>query len=104
MPYELSEEQQRLRETPRAFALEELIPGAADRDRTATYPARPVARLAELELMGIRVPSAYGGLGLDTPTQLVAVEELAYGDAALASIFTGHYLGLRRHDERGAVV
>ena len=94
MPYEFSEEQQRLRETLRAFALEELVPGAPERDRTAAYPAQLVARLAELELMGITVPTAYGGLGLDTPTQLIAVEEVAYGDAALASIFTGHYLGM----------
>jgi butyryl-CoA dehydrogenase len=94
MPYEFSEEQQRLRETLRAFALEELVPGAGERDETAAYPAKLVGRLAELQLMGITVPTAYGGLGLDTPTQLVAVEEVAYGDAALASIFTGHYLGL----------
>ena len=94
MPYEFTEEQQRLRETLRTFALEELVPGARERDATATYPAHLVARLAELELMGITVPAAYGGLGLDTPTQLVAVEEVAYGDAALASIFTGHYLGM----------
>jgi alkylation response protein AidB-like acyl-CoA dehydrogenase len=94
MPYEFTEDQQRLRETLRAFALEELVPGAAERDRTAAYPAQLVARLAELELMGITVPTAYGGLGLDTPTQLVAVEEVTYGDAALASIFTGHYLGM----------
>jgi acyl-CoA dehydrogenase len=94
MPYEFSEEQQRLRQTLRAFALEELLPGAAERDATAAYPAHLVARLAELELMGITVPTVYGGLGLDTPTQLVAVEEVAYGDAAVASIFTGHYLGM----------
>jgi len=94
MPYEFNEEQQRLRETLRRFALEELVPGAAERDRTAAYPEHLVARLAELELMGITVPVGYGGLGLDTPTQLVAVEEVAYGDAALASIFTGHYLGM----------
>jgi alkylation response protein AidB-like acyl-CoA dehydrogenase len=94
VPYEFSEEQQRLRETLRAFALEALVPGSAERDETAAYPADLVARLVELDLMGITVPRAYGGLGLDTPTQLVAVEEVAYGDAALASIFTGHYLGM----------
>jgi alkylation response protein AidB-like acyl-CoA dehydrogenase len=94
VPYEFTEEQQRLGETLRAFALEELVPGAGERDRTAEYPADLVDRLAELELMGITVPTEYGGLGLDTPTQLVAVEEVAYGDAALASIFTGHYLGM----------
>src|SRR2546429_3652167 len=94
MPYPFTEEQRRLRETLRTFALEEVIPGAAERDRTAAYPAQLVARLAELGLMGITIPEKYDGLGLDTPTQLVAVEEVAYGDAALASIYTGHYLGM----------
>lgn len=94
MPYRFSEEQQRLRETLRRFGREEVIPGAAERDRTGLYPAELVARLAELGLMGITIPEAYGGSGLDTPTQLLAVEEVAYGDAALASIYTGHYLGM----------
>src|SRR6266540_4991515 len=94
MPYRFSDEQRRLRETLRSFAREEVIPGAAERDRTGTYPAELVARLADLGLMGITIPEEYGGLGLDTPTQLVAIEEIAYGDAALASIYTGHYLGM----------
>src|SRR6266540_1853095 len=85
MPYRFSDEQRRLRETLRSFAREEVIPGAAERDRTGTYPAELVARLADLGLMGITIPEEYGGLGLDTPTQLVAIEEVAYGDAALAS-------------------
>src|SRR5216110_3219062 len=94
MPYRFSDEQRRLRETLRSFAREEVIPGAGERDRTGTYPAELVARLADLGLMGITIPEEYGGQGLDTPTQLVAVEEVAYGDAALASIYTGHYLGM----------
>src|SRR6266498_3213440 len=94
MPYRFSDEQRRLRETLRSFAREEVIPGAAERDRTGTYPAELVARLADLGLMGITIPEEYGGLGLDTPTQLVAIEEVAYGDAALATIYTGHYLGM----------
>jgi alkylation response protein AidB-like acyl-CoA dehydrogenase len=94
MPYRFSDEQRRLRETLRSFAREEVIPGAAERDRAGTYPAELVARLADLGLMGITIPEEYGGLGLDTPTQLVAIEEVAYGDAALASIYTGHYLGM----------
>ena len=44
--------------------------------------------------MGISVPEEFGGLGLSTRTQLVAIEEVARTDAALASIYTAHYLGL----------
>ena len=102
MPYPFTEEQRRLRETLRTFTQEEVIPGAAERDRTAAYPAQLVTRLAELGLMGITIPQEYGGLGLDTPTQLVAVEEIAYADAALASIYTGHYLGMEVSSCMGA--
>jgi alkylation response protein AidB-like acyl-CoA dehydrogenase len=94
MPYAFTDEQARLRETLRSFTAEEVLPGAADRDRSGAYPAELVARLAELGLMGVTVAETYGGLGVDTPTLLVAVEEIAYGDAALASIYTGHYLGM----------
>jgi alkylation response protein AidB-like acyl-CoA dehydrogenase len=88
------EEHRSFRSVLRDFATRELLPGAAERDRTGTYPADLVRRLAELDLMGITVPVEDGGLGLDTLMLLVAVEEIAYGDAALASIYTAHYLGL----------
>src|SRR5207247_11168020 len=93
MPYRFSDEQRRLRETLRSFAREEVIPGAAERDRTGACPAELVARLADLGLMGITIAGEYGRQGLGTPTRLVAVEESGCGDAALASISTGHSRG-----------
>jgi acyl-CoA dehydrogenase len=50
--------------------------------------------LGELGAMGITVPESCGGLGLDTQTQLLAIEEVARADAALASIYTAHLLAL----------
>jgi alkylation response protein AidB-like acyl-CoA dehydrogenase len=94
MPHAFGPEHLDLRRTLRDFARRELLPGASDRDRDAAYPADLVRRLVDLGLMGITVPEADGGLGLDTLMLLVAVEEIAYGDAALASIYTGHYLGM----------
>ncbi|MGA6205887.1 acyl-CoA dehydrogenase family protein [Nocardia testacea] len=82
------------RATVRAFANTEILPGAAERDETREFPARLIRRLAEMDLMGISVPEEFGGLGLSTRAQLVAVEEVARADAALASIYTAHYLGL----------
>lgn len=78
----------------RAFANREIHPGAAFRDETREYPAELVKRLGEQDLMGISVPEEFGGLGLSTKTQLIAIEEVARTDAALASIYTAHYLGL----------
>lgn len=82
------------RDAVRAFANHEIMPGAAKRDETLEYPAGLIARLGEQGLMGITVPEQFGGLGLSTRTQLVAIEEVARADAALASIYTAHYLGL----------
>lgn len=93
MPPPWSDEQQIVQQTFRAFAERELIPGAAHRDQSAEYPADLIARLGELSALGIALPAEYGGLGLSTGTQLIAIEEVAFGDAALASIFTAHYLG-----------
>ncbi|MDI9950934.1 acyl-CoA dehydrogenase family protein [Rhodococcus sp. IEGM 1305] len=78
----------------RAFANREIHPGAAFRDETREFPAELVKRLGEQDLMGISVPEEFGGLGLSTRTQLIAIEEVARTDAALASIYTAHYLGL----------
>ncbi|KAF0961014.1 acyl-CoA dehydrogenase family protein [Rhodococcus sp. T7] len=78
----------------RAFANREIHPGAAFRDETREFPAELVKRLGEQDLMGISVPEEFGGLGMSTKTQLIAVEEVARTDAALASIYTAHYLGL----------
>ncbi|MEN0135580.1 MAG: acyl-CoA dehydrogenase family protein, partial [Rhodococcus sp. (in: high G+C Gram-positive bacteria)] len=78
----------------RAFANREIHPGAAFRDETREFPAELVKRLGEQDLMGISVPEEFGGLGMSTKTQLIAIEEIARTDAALASIYTAHYLGL----------
>lgn len=94
MPRVLSPDEHDLRELVRAFVRAEVMPGAAERDKMSAYPENLVVRLAELDLMGLTVPVAYGGVGLDTPALLVAVEEIAYGDAALASIYTAHYLAI----------
>ena len=82
------------RSTVRGFANREIHPGAAFRDETREFPAELVKRLGEQDLMGISVPEEFGGLGLSTRTQLIAIEEVARTDAALASIYTAHYLGL----------
>jgi acyl-CoA dehydrogenase len=89
-----TEEQLAIREVFAEFARREALPGAAERDRTGAFPADLVRRIGELDGMGISVAEADGGLGLDTVAQLHAIEQIAYADAALASVHTAHYLGL----------
>jgi acyl-CoA dehydrogenase len=90
----LDPEHEQFRETLRKFAAKKVMPSAAQRDEEATYPHDLVAGLVEMGLMGITVPEQYGGLGLDMVSQVLAIEEIAYADASLGSVFAGHYLGL----------
>lgn len=82
------------RDVLREFCRAEVLPGAAERDATATYPAALVDRLAELGVLGITVPEEHGGLGLEMVTQVMAIEEVSYADASLGSVLAGHYLGM----------
>ncbi|WP_067452039.1 acyl-CoA dehydrogenase family protein [Actinomadura macra] len=90
----LDDQRQEFRDTLREFCRKEVMPGAARRDAEAEYPATLVSRLADMGLMGITIPEEFGGLGLDMVTQVLAMEEVAYADASLGSVFAGHYLGM----------
>jgi len=94
VPYPLNDTQRAMRQVIRDFCRNEVMPGAAERDRTGAFPAEIMRGLGELGAMGITVPESWGGLGLDTQTQLLAIEEVARADAALASIYTAHLLAL----------
>ena len=80
----LSAEREAIRELARDFAESEIVPRAAAWDRAGAFDRDVLARLGELGFLGMLVPEQYGGLGLDVPTYLVALEELARGDAALS--------------------
>ena len=82
----LSPEQQQIRDTLRAFARDELAPHAAAWDRDHTFPHDALRALGELGALGIVVPDAWGGAGLDYVSLAVALEEIAAGDGATSTI------------------
>ncbi len=90
MNFELSEEQQLLRDTVRDFALTRVAPVAAELDREARFPYEIVAEMAELGLMGIPIPEEYGGAGADTVSYAIAVEELTRIDSSVAITMAAH--------------
>ena len=73
MNFELTAEQQLLRETVRDFAETRVAPVAEEHDRDARFPYELVAEMAELGLMGIPIPEEYGGAGADTVSYAIAV-------------------------------
>ena len=77
-------EQQAIRDLAREFVDGEIAPHAAEWDRTGAFDRGVLDSLAQLGFLGMLTPERYGGLELDLPTYLVAFEELARGDAALA--------------------
>ena len=84
MNFELTDAQRAVRDLARGFAEREIAPRAAEIDRTDVFPRDLYRRMAELDLLGMTVPPAYGGAGADTVSWCVAQEELARGSAAVA--------------------
>lgn len=82
----LTQEQQMVRDAMRSFAQERLAPFAAAWDRDSAFPAEALKALGELGAMGMTVPEAYGGAGLDTLSLALALEEIAAGDGATSTI------------------
>ncbi len=90
MPPVLTEEQQQVVGLAREFAAEHIAPGAAQRDAEKRYDAALIRRLGELGFLGMLVPEAWDGLGLDTVTYLLALEEIAAADASVAVTMAVH--------------
>jgi alkylation response protein AidB-like acyl-CoA dehydrogenase len=68
----------------REFAESRIAPAAAEWDRAAHFPRDVLHELGTLGFLGMLTPEAYDGLGLDTVTYLLALEEIAAADAGLA--------------------
>jgi alkylation response protein AidB-like acyl-CoA dehydrogenase len=78
MNFELTEEQNLIRDMVRSFAETEVAPSAGERDETERFDrALMFDRLAELGLTGIVFPEEYGGAGADYLSYAIAVEELS---------------------------
>ncbi len=90
MDLDLSPEHELIRRTVREFAEGEVAPVAEELDRTKSFPYEIVAKLGELNLMGIPFPQEYGGGGADTLAYALAVEELARVDSSVAITLCAH--------------
>ena len=88
MHFQLSEEQLMIQSTARDFAQKKIVPIAGKFDASGEFPADTVAQMGELGLMGIEVPSEYGGAGLDTICYVLALMEISAADAAHGTIMS----------------
>jgi len=89
--FDLTQEQQLVRDTVREFAESQIAPVAEELDREHRFPYDLVAALAELGLMGMTIPEEYGGGGADTLSYAIAVEELTRIDSSIAITVAAHH-------------
>jgi len=90
MAWHLTEEQKMIQAMVRDFARTEVMPTAAERDKTGEFPREIIKKMGELGLMGMNVPPEYNGAGVDTVSYSVAMQEIAYADASTAVIMSVH--------------
>lgn len=90
MDYVLAPEQEEIRKLVRDFAEREVKPRAEAIDHTSEFPRDLVEKAAGLGLLGMLVPDAYGGAGLDHLSFAIFIEEIARYSAATAVILDVH--------------
>jgi alkylation response protein AidB-like acyl-CoA dehydrogenase len=90
MDFALTDEQREIQSLAREFADAEIAPHAADWDREHRFPHEVFAKLAELGLMGVCVPEAYGGAGADFLSYVLVLEELSRADAGVGVTVAVH--------------
>jgi len=88
MDFQLADEHRMVQATVREFARQEILPRAAALDHTPVFPSEIIQKAAALGLMGMVIPEAYGGAGMDPVSYVVAQEELARASAGLQTIIT----------------
>ena len=90
MDFEFSESQLMFRDMVRGFARQEIAPLVREMDAAADIPPALIAKLQAAGFFGLSIPEEHGGLGVDTITYALVVEELSRVSAAVAILVTVH--------------
>lgn len=88
MDFRFTEEQLMIQDVARRIAREKIAPTAEHFDRSGEFPLENIRTLGENGLMGIEVPTEYGGAGLDPMGYVLAMVEIAAADAAHSTIMS----------------
>ena len=86
MRLELTPEQEAFRTTVEAFASDSVRPQAAAIDTSDRFPRELVQQAGALGLMGVTIPTAWGGAGRDYVSYALAIEAVAHASASVAVI------------------
>ena len=86
MDFTLTPEQELIRRSAREFCDREIVPNARDWDRSERMDEGIVPKLAEIGFLGCALPEEYGGMGLDTISYCLVMEELGRADSSVRGI------------------
>jgi len=107
MSFMPNENQQMIADMIRKFGKEHIYPQMMEWDEAQTFPVDVFKKLGELGLMGVLVPTEYGGSGLSYTEYVTAIIELgkicgsiALSMAAHNSLCTGHILAFGNEEQK----
>ena len=86
MDFTLTPEQELIRRSAREFCDREIVPHARDWDRSERMDEGIVPKLAEIGFLGCALPEEFGGMGLDTISYCLVMEELGRADSSVRGI------------------
>ena len=86
MDFSLTSEQELIRASTREFCEREIVPHARDWDRAEELDRGLVSRLADTGYLGATIAPEYGGMGLDTVSYCLLMEELGRADSSVRGI------------------
>ena len=106
MDFHLTQEQLEIQRMVRKFAQQEIAPIAAEIDLESRFPAETFRKMADLGLLGLVIPEAYGGVGQSVATFCLVIEEIAYFCVSTAlsyyvtALLVGHNLATNASEEQ----
>ena len=89
-PFVLTEEQEHLRREIREFAAREIAPNVSAWDEASEFPFAVIKRLGAMGMLGLIIPSEYGGAGLGYVDYVLAIEELSAVDGSVGLTLAAH--------------
>lgn len=86
----LSDSQEMLRDATREFAQNRIAPFSRDWEAARHIPRATLDEMGEMGLLGITVPSEYGGSALEYVSYVLALQEVAAADGAVSTLMSVH--------------